>query len=117
MMVGERFRWVPDRKRRGVETKHMMTYTEYRNEIGFLRLLPNSTLDAGKQPEVELRYLLEGSVSYGGERWEKDTYFFMPAGAPVEAIHSATGATFFCLTLPMISELAAQRADSSAKAA
>ncbi|HZE11942.1 MAG TPA: hypothetical protein VE034_10205 [Burkholderiales bacterium] len=117
MMIGERFRWVPDRRRRGIETKHLMTYTEYRNEIGLLRLLPNATLEAGKQPEVELRYLLEGSVDYSGKRWEKDTYFFMPAGAPVEPMHSATGATFFCLTLPMISELAAQRAESNAKAA
>ena len=117
MMIRERFRWVPDRTRRGVETKHLMTFTEYRNEIGFFRLLPNATMDALRQPEVELRFLLEGSVTYGGKRWEKDTYFFLPAGAPVDAMHTKTGATFFSLTLPMISELAAQRADSTEKAA
>jgi hypothetical protein len=117
MMISERFRWVADRKRRGVETKHLMTFTEYKNEIGFLHLLPGAQVEALRQPEVELRYLLEGAVEYGGRRFEKDSYFFLPAGAQVEAMRTEAGATFFCLTLPMISELAALRADSTPKAA
>jgi hypothetical protein len=117
MMMSERFAWVPDRKRRGVETKHLMTFTEYRNEIGFIRLLAHAALEGCRQPAVELRYLLEGAVTYAGKRWEKDTYFFLPAGAAVEPMQTDVGATFFSLTLPMISELAARYAESKVKVA
>lgn len=116
MMTSDRFRWVPDRARPGAETKHLMTFTEYRNEISMLRLLPNAALPAGAQPEVELRYLLEGSVDYGGRRWNKDTYFFLPAGAWVEAMLTSSGASFFCITLSMISALSAEKSGAEATA-
>lgn len=109
MMMTDNYRFVPDRKRPGVETKHLGTFTELRTGIGFLRLRPQSALPAGRQEDAEIRFLLEGSVDYAGKRWEAGTYMFIRPGASVEALGSAAGATFFTISLPMIAELAAAR--------
>jgi hypothetical protein len=63
--------------------------------------------------------LLEGSVRYGGKSWSEGTYFYLPNGARSEATHSESGATFFTISLPMIADIAAERAagaQSGAKA-
>ncbi len=109
MMESKNYRWVPDRRRPGVETKHLGTFTELRTEIGFLRLTPGASLPASTAQDAEIRYLVEGSVSYGGKTWGTDTYFYIPAGADVGALSSAAGGTFFTISLPMIAELAGQK--------
>ncbi len=101
-----RYRWVLDRARPGIATKHLGTFTELRTAIGFLRLLPGAGLTPGRQTDAELRYLLEGSVNYGGASWPAGTYFFLPSGAASENLATQEGAPFFTITLPMIGEAA-----------
>jgi hypothetical protein len=108
MMPSENFRWVADGQRPGVETKHLGTFTELRTAIGFMRLAPRASLPGGRQADTELRYLLEGSVSYGGKVWPAGSYFFLPGDGMVEALSTAGGASFFTITLPMVAVLAAQ---------
>jgi hypothetical protein len=109
MMIPDRYRWVPDRARPGVETKHLGTFTEYRTGIGFMRLLPGATLAAGRQVDAELRYIVEGSARYAGRDWPTGTYFYLPPDAETAALSSSAGASFFIISLPMIAELAARR--------
>jgi anti-sigma factor ChrR (cupin superfamily) len=109
MMVADRYRWVADRRRPGVETKHLGTFTELRTGIGFMRLRPGATLPAARHDDLELLYLLDGSVRHRGRTWGKDTYVRIPGGAETEPFHSETGATFFTLALPMVGILAEQR--------
>lgn len=113
MMLSKQYRFVPDRKRAGVETKHLGTFNELRTSIGFLRLKPGAELKAGTQEDAEIRFLLEGAVNYEGKTWSEGTYFYLPNGANVPAMSSEKGATFFTITLPMVAEIAAARAANS----
>jgi hypothetical protein len=110
MMMTGQYHFVSDRKRAGVETKHLGTFNEQRTGIGFLRLRPSAALAAGEQEDAEIRFLLEGSVSYGGKTWGEGTYFYLPNGAQSETTRSDQGATFFTISLPMIADIAAERA-------
>jgi hypothetical protein len=107
MMLAENYRFWPDRKRPGVEIKHLGSFSEARTGIGFLRLRPEASIDAGVQEDAELRYLLQGSCEYNGKNWGEGTYMFLPNGAAVKELRSQNGATFFVSTLPMWADLAA----------
>ncbi|HEY7060337.1 MAG TPA: hypothetical protein VII06_02575 [Chloroflexota bacterium] len=114
MMLPDAYAWVPDRVRPGVETKHLGTFTELRTGVEFLRLGPGAAIEAGRQGDLELRYLLAGSVRYDGREWPAGTYFCLEPDAAVGRLSSDGGATFFVITLPMVRELAARQAPSLA---
>ena len=116
MMIADAYNWVPDRARPGVDTKHLGTFTELRTGIEFLRLHMGATLAGGPQGDMELRYLLEGSVRYGGQEWPAGTYFCLPPDAAVEPLSSEAGATFFVIKLPMVAELAPRQVATAAAA-
>ena len=107
MMLAENYHFWPDRKRPGIEIKHLGTFSEARTGISFLRLLPGTSIAAGEQEDAELRYLLTGSCEYDGKNWGEGTYIFLPNGAAVKELRSQNGATFFVITLPMLADLAA----------
>ena len=107
MMQPERFRWTPDRNRPGISMKHLGTFTELRTGVAYLRMAGNATLAGGKQGDAEIRYLLDGEVIYGDRRCGKGTYFYLPCGADVEDLRATSEATFFTISLPMLSQLAA----------
>jgi hypothetical protein len=109
MMLAKNYRFWPDRKREGIEVKHLGTFSEARTGIGFLRIGRGATLAAGRQDDAELRYCTEGSFGYDGRTWGKGTYMFLPHGADVKALHADQGAEFFVITLAMLADLAAIR--------
>jgi hypothetical protein len=115
IMKPEKCRWVADRRHKGVEHKHLGTFGERRSGVQLTRLQPGATIPAGRQDDAAIRYLIEGSISYSGTAWqggktaELGTYIYIPPGGDVKEISSATGATFFVISLPMIAELEAER--------
>jgi hypothetical protein len=109
MMLAKNYRFWPDRKRPGIEVKHLGTFSEARTGIGFLRLKPGTVLRGGEQEDAELRYLLDGSFAYGGKEWGAGTYMFVPNGGAVEDLRSEQGATLFVITLAVLADLAAAR--------
>ncbi len=115
MMLAENFRFWPDRRRPGIEVKHLGTFSEARTAISFLKLTPGAALKGGVQDDAELRYLLEGSVSYDGKTWGEGTYMFLPNGAAVKDLSTPNGATFFVITLPMLADLAAASRNPAVK--
>ena len=86
MMLPQRFSWVADRERPGIEMKHLGTFSELRTGIGFFRLRPDSRLEAGRQREAEIRYCIAGSFSYGGKNWGENTYMFIPPACDTAAL-------------------------------
>ena len=116
MMIGSNYRFLPDRRRPGVEVKHMGTFNELRTSVAMLRLAPGAVLKGGEQHDTELRYLIEGSTTYGGKSWSEGAYMHIPAGAITQDMGSAEGATFFTITLPMVAELAALRQAATVQA-
>jgi hypothetical protein len=107
IMLAENYRFWPDRKRPGLDIKHLGTFSEARTGIGFLRLHSGASIAAGRQEDAELRYLLAGSCEYDGKNWGEGTYMFLPNDAAVKELRSQNGATFFVITLPMLADLAA----------
>lgn len=113
MMQPQYYSWLPDRERPGIETKHLGTFNEMRTGMGFFRLLPGARLAAGKQKDAELRYLVEGGCSYGGQKYGEGTYLYLPPGAETDAFASENGATFFYISLPLIAEFAARQQEKT----
>jgi hypothetical protein len=109
MMIADAYAWVPDRSRPGVDAKHLGTFNELRTGVEFLRLNSGAAIEGGRQVDMELRYLLEGSVRYGGQEWPAGAYFCLPPDAAVERFSTETGGTFFVIKLPMVANLAARR--------
>jgi mannose-6-phosphate isomerase-like protein (cupin superfamily) len=110
VMIPEAAAWVPDRRLPGVEHKHLGTFGEFRTGVSLIRLAPGAKLPALHQEDAEIRYLLEGSTTYGGKRWlggtseEAGTYFYLPHDCDVGETSSPDGALFYRIALPMIAE-------------
>ncbi len=117
MMNVENFRWIPHRRQSGVAVKHLGTFSEYRSSMGFLRMAPGASFAAERHEDAEIRYLLEGSVDYGGKTWSSGTYFYIPPGATTEELKCRDEARFFTIGLPMLVDLARAPAAKTAVAA
>jgi anti-sigma factor ChrR (cupin superfamily) len=110
LMKPQKFRWVADRKLPGVEHKHLGTFSERRSSLRLMRLRPGASIPAHIQDDGEILYLTEGSITYGGKTWSggktetEGTYMYIPPGAAVNEIASATGGEFWIIGLPMIAE-------------
>jgi hypothetical protein len=110
VMNSENYHWVTDRDNAGIHRQHLGTFNEHRTGVGHLKMLPGSSIPGGVQEDAEIRYLLEGSVTYGGKTWGKDTFFFLPFQAQREELRSGKGATFFIIDVPMVGDVVLNRA-------
>jgi hypothetical protein len=110
--------WIGDRHVDGVEHKRLGTFGG--SGIRFTRLQPGAKIPARREEDAEIRYLIEGSINYGGKTWqggktlEEGTYMFIQAGADVGEITTETGGTFYVVELPMLADIAARRARDAA---
>ncbi|HEV8014157.1 MAG TPA: hypothetical protein VGP48_01425 [Stellaceae bacterium] len=113
--------WIGDRKVDGLEHKRLGTFGG--SGIRFMRLAPGAKIPARREDDAEIRYLIEGTMEYGGKTWQggqnKDagTYMFVQNGADVGEIASKTGGMFYVIELPMLADIAAQRAREGTKVA
>jgi quercetin dioxygenase-like cupin family protein len=105
--------WIGDRKLDGVEHKRLGTFGG--SGIRLTRLAAGAKLPAHSQEDAEIRYLIEGSITYDGKVWQggktKDvgTYMFIQPGADVGEIVSPNGGTFFVIELAMLADIAAHK--------
>ena len=106
IMNPDQFRWLDDAQNPGLRHRHLGTFTELRTGVAMMQLMPGASIDAGTQVDAEIRYLTEGYAEYDGKEWGPNTYFFLPASSHPKAISSSKGATFFSISLPMLTELA-----------
>ncbi len=109
-MTGERYRFLPDRKRPGLEVKHLGSFSEFRTGIALHRLRPGAALAPWRQEDAEIRYLLDGRCAMAGGCGPRGPYFFLPPDAEVAAMDSDAGATLYVIWLAMIAELQAAEA-------
>jgi hypothetical protein len=107
MMLSKNYRFWPDRKRPGVEAKHLGTFSEARTGICFLRLAAGAAIPGGEQEDAELRYCTAGAFSYDGRTWGRGAYMFVPNGAHAPEVRAVEPTEFFVITLPMLADLAA----------
>ena len=116
VMHSENAQWTPDRTLPGVEHKHLGSFGVRRTGMRFTRLSPGAAIPARIEDDAEIRYLIAGSIIYGGKTWEggetgeAGTYMWVQAGAEAGEIGSATGGTFFVIELPMLADILAEQA-------
>jgi hypothetical protein len=106
--------WIGDRKFPGVQHKRLGTFGG--SGIRLTKLDPGAKIPAHTEDDAEIRYLIEGSINYGGKTWQGGktqdigTYMFVQAGADVGEITSSEGGTFFVVELSMLADIAAKKA-------
>jgi len=104
--------WIADRKFKGVDHKRLGTFGG--SGIRLMKLEPGATIPAHVEDDAEIRYLIEGSITYGGKTWqggktkEEGTYMFIQAGAELGEMTAPQGGTFFIIELPMLADIAAK---------
>lgn len=112
--------WIGDRALAGVEHKHVGAFGG--SGIRFTRLQPGAEIPARREDDAEIRYLIDGSIQYGGSAWkggtttEEGTYMFIQPGADVGKIATDTGGTFFVIELPLVADTEARHAREAAAA-
>ncbi len=100
IMKSSHYKWLPDPRRRGVEVKTLGTFTKYQTTVALLRLVPGSRLDGEDLAAPQLRYVLTGTVQYGGQAYPAGSCFWVPAGAPSLPLDSTVGAELYAVTIP-----------------
>jgi quercetin dioxygenase-like cupin family protein len=116
VMHSENAQWTSDRKLRGVEHKSLGSFGVRRTGMRLTRIQPGASIPARIEDEAEIRYVIDGSITYDGKTWQggktadAGTYMWVQAGAEVREIGSATGATIFVIELPMLADIAAEQA-------
>jgi hypothetical protein len=112
--------WIGDRKVAGLDHKHLGTFGG--SGIRFMRLASGAKIPARVEEDAEIRYLISGSIEYGGKTWlggkttEEGTYMFVQAGAEVGEIASKIGGEFYVIELPLLADTAARLAREQAGA-
>jgi hypothetical protein len=110
--------WIRDRELEGVEHKRLGKFGG--SGIRFTRLQPGARIPGQRYEDAEIRYLVEGSIEYGGKTWQGGitpdvgTYMYIQHGADVGEITSRTGGLFYAVELPMLADIEAQRARPNA---
>jgi hypothetical protein len=108
-MKPEAHPWVGDRTLAGVAHKHVGAFGG--SGIRFTRLQPGARIPARCEEDAEIRYLIDGSINYGGSTWqggkttEEGTYMFIQAGADVGEITTDTGGVFYVVELPLVADI------------
>ena len=106
--------WIGDRKLPGVEHKRLGMFGG--SGIRLTRLAPGAKIPARREEDAEIRYLIEGSITYDGKTWrggktqDAGTYMFFQPGADVGEITAPEGGLFFVIELPMLADIAAGKA-------
>lgn len=109
------YRWIPDHQLSGVERKHRGTFSEMRTGMSLMRIRAGSSLPATWQEDAEIRYLIDGAVTFdgetrlGGTTENRGTYFYLPHETNVGEIAATADATFFCISLPIVREMEIER--------
>ena len=112
--------WIGDRHCDGVAHRHVGNFGG--SGIRFTKLEPGARIPARVEDDAEIRYLIDGSIEYGGKTWlggktpEQGTYMFIQAGAEVGEITTKTGGEFYVVELPLIADTAARLAREGAQA-
>lgn len=100
------FTWLPDPEYPGLEVKRLGAFTEYQTAVALRRMAPGTTIPAEKLAAPEIRYVLEGSLTFGGREYPAGSCLYIPAGVASEKVESRSGVELFVITLPMFIESA-----------
>lgn len=92
------YEWVPT-KAEGVYVKWLGSFTERNARIGFVRIDPGATYDAGLHPSIEVLFLAKGEVTLNGETYGRESAFEFAANEGPIGLKATQPTEFVCMVL------------------
>jgi hypothetical protein len=92
------YEWMPTKKQ-GVYVKWLGSFTERNARIGFVRLDPGATYEAGLHPSIEILFLAKGEVSFNNEAYGPESAFEFEANEGPVGLKATRPTEFVCMVL------------------
>ena len=98
-MRQEKFPWQPLDGLSGVNVKHLGYFNERGPNIKIVKMDPNSKTPSGNVPFLQVRYVLEGEITYEGESYNSVSCMLIPPNSAYSNTVTSTGATLLVIQL------------------
>jgi hypothetical protein len=98
-MHTDNYSWQPLEGVPGVWIKHLGYFSEVGPNIKLLKIDAGARTAVGFAPCQQVRYVLDGEISYEDERYSAISCMYFPAHTPYSSTGSTTGATLLVIQL------------------
>jgi hypothetical protein len=98
-MHTDAYSWTPLAGTGGVFVKHLGYFNEAGPNIKMLKIEPGAATQPGVAPCQQVRYLLEGTITFNNQEYCPISCMFFPAHVPYAATFSDIGATLLVVQL------------------
>lgn len=95
VMHTKNYSWAPVQDVPGVFVKHLGYFNETGPNIKLVRIEPGARTPEGVASCQQVRAIVDGEVSYEGERYDAVSCMYFPAHVPYASAESTQGATLF----------------------
>lgn len=99
VMHSNRYAWQPLDGTSGISVKHLGYFNEGGPNIKLVKIDAGASTPAGTAPCQQVRFLIEGQISYGGESYSAVSCMFFPAHIGYGSTSSKTGASLLVVQL------------------
>ncbi len=99
VMNAENYDWRPLKNTSGVFVKHLGYFNEVGPNIKILRMDPGASTNPGISSCQQVRFVVEGDVSYEGQAYNSVSCMYFPADKPYSATTTSSGAKLFIVQL------------------
>jgi hypothetical protein len=99
VMRTENYAWKPLENAPGVWVKHLGYFNEVGPNIKLVKIDAGASTHAGVAPCQQVRYVLDGEISFDGEQYKAVSCMYFPAHVPYPSTASSGGATLFIVQL------------------
>ena len=99
VMHSTQYAWKPLDGAPGISVKHLGYFNEGGPNIKLVRIDAGAITPACTAPCQQVRYVIEGEISYGGESYSAVSCMFFPAQVPYASTSSKTGAKLLVVQL------------------
>jgi len=99
VMHSNEYAWTPLAGVSGVEVKHLGYFNELGPNIKLVRIDAGASTQPGTAPCEQVRYVIDGDITFKGEEYSAISCMYFPARLPYPATSSAKGATLLVMQL------------------
>jgi len=99
VMNAENYTWQPLAEAPGVFAKHLGYFNEVGPNLKIIKMEPGSATKPGFSKCQQIRYIVEGEVSYENQSYNSVSCMYFPAGKPYAGTATREGAKLFIVQL------------------
>jgi hypothetical protein len=99
VMHSQEYPWQPLDGASGVAVKHLGYFNEVGPNIKMIRIDGGASTQPGTAPCQQIRYVIEGEITFEGKDYPAISCMYFPAHVPYPATKSARGATLLVMQL------------------